>query len=145
MSGGEASHYRGRSWLYKSAKAGCSGHSLPTVTRVSRADTRPRLWSAQRQRGWGDWGPRTWEPRCCSSPGISSWSRCDPGSRFFPPGRGKSVQSPSPKIIMMYLLVLLVPCCVVNYETFALSWLLAKIWYLLVKIGCTLTSLHVLL
>lgn len=33
MSGGEASHYRGRSSLYKPAKAGCAGHSLPTVTR----------------------------------------------------------------------------------------------------------------
>ncbi|XDA71762.1 hypothetical protein R6Z07F_002048 [Ovis aries] len=32
MSGGEASHFRGRSSLYKPAKAGYTGHSLPTVT-----------------------------------------------------------------------------------------------------------------
>lgn len=47
MSGGEASHYRGRSSLYKPAKAGCSGHSLPTVTGLPRADTHTSLWWAQ--------------------------------------------------------------------------------------------------
>uniref|UniRef100_A0A8C0CRS2 Tenascin n=1 Tax=Balaenoptera musculus TaxID=9771 RepID=A0A8C0CRS2_BALMU len=42
MSGGEASHYRGRSSLYKPAKAGCTGHSLPTVkSSPARADTPP--------------------------------------------------------------------------------------------------------
>lgn len=34
MSGGEASHYRGKSSLYKPGKAGCSGHRLPTVPRA---------------------------------------------------------------------------------------------------------------
>ncbi|XP_020938818.1 tenascin isoform X10 [Sus scrofa] len=52
MSGGEASHYRGRRLLYKPAKAGCTGHSLPTVTR-SPAQAHIPPSSAQRQRGSG--------------------------------------------------------------------------------------------
>uniref|UniRef100_A0A8D1RA61 Tenascin n=1 Tax=Sus scrofa TaxID=9823 RepID=A0A8D1RA61_PIG len=62
MSGGEASHYRGRRLLYKPAKAGCTGHSLPTVTR-SPAQAHIPPSSAQRQRGSGRPGQCLLTPR----------------------------------------------------------------------------------
>lgn len=82
MSGGEASHYRGRSSLYKPAKAGCTGHSLPTVTRRS-ARTRPRLWSAQRPWLGGRRGSRTWGPAAVHVhiQILLPWSLCTHGFR----------------------------------------------------------------
>ena len=85
MSGGEASHFRGRSSLYKPAKAGCPGHSLPTVTSSPARRHSLRAPPVLRTKtGWGDTGgPRAGSPAAHIQV-LVPWSWFTQESRAFP-------------------------------------------------------------
>lgn len=70
--------------LYKPAKAGCAGHSLPTVTALPRAQTHAGLSSHKDCAAAGDAGGSARGSPAAHSQALTPWSWFIQGSRSFP-------------------------------------------------------------